>query len=357
MFSFLKNKRFAPLLGLDISATSAKLVELSMRNDGRLVLERCALVRLENPFSIEPVAHKFDQMAHAIRRLMAKSRTKTKTVAMALPPSSVITKIIHLPKAKSNLAFEVQVEQEATRYIPFPLNEVNLDYQVIGPNLLDPELLDVHLAVSRREKVQDIQDLADATGLELEILDVSSYASRAAMKRLIDDQYGPASVALVALVELGTHTTSVRVMRNDEVLHDRDLPLGGEQLTQIISEHYHWSMEAAETRKRSAALPADYAVQVRAPFVEKLAEEIHLALRFFIANSTYTGIDAFMLAGGCASLVGLQTALEKITLTPCFLANPFQGMLMSERVRLSCIKLHPPAFLTACGLALRRFPW
>lgn len=355
-FSFFQNKQYLPMLGLDISATSAKLVELSMRNEGRLVLERCAMVRLENTLSAEGVADNFDHMARDLQRLIKKSRTKTKNVIMALPPTSVITKIISLPKAKSEQAFEVQVEQEATRFIPFPLDEVNLDYRIIGPSLANPHFLDVHLAASRREKVQDTQDLAEAAGLNLVILDVSSYASRAAMKRLVDEKYGPFSAVLVALVELGASTTSVRVMQNDEVLYDRDQPFGGEQLTQLIAEHYQLPLVEAETKKRSGELPPDYEAQVLAPFVENLSAEINRALQFFFANTAFRKIDSLMLAGGSASLPGLQASVEKITHCPCFLVNPFEGMLMSESVRRMNPKLQVPAFLIACGLALRRFP-
>jgi len=355
-FSFFQNKQFLPMLGLDISASSAKLVELGMRNEGRLFLERCAMVRLENSHSAEGLVDNFEQMARDVRRLIKKSRTKTKNVVMALPPTSVITKIISLPKAKSEQAFEVQVEQAATRFIPFPLDEVNLDYRVIGPSLANPQMLDVHLAASRREKVQDIQDLAEAAGLNLVILDVSSYASHAAMKRLVEERYGPFSAVLVALVELGANTTSVRVMRNDEVLYDRDQPFGGEQLTQLIAEHYQLPFEEAETKKRSGELPPDYAAQVLAPFIENLSTEIDRALQFFFANTAFREVDSLMLAGGSASLPGLQASVEKITHCPCFLVNPFEGMLMSESVRLRNLKLQAPAFLTACGLALRRFP-
>ncbi len=354
-FSIFQNKQFLPMLGLDISASSAKLVELSMRNDGRLVLDRCAKVRLENTHSAEGLVDNFEQVASDVRRLIKKSRTKTKNVVMALPPTSVITKVISLPKAKSEQAFEVQVEQAATRFIPFPLDEVNLDYRVIGPSLANPQLLEVHLAASRREKVQDVHDLAEAAGLNLVILDVSSYASRAAMKRLVEEKYGPASAVLVALVELGANSTSVRVMRNDEVLYDRDQPFGGEQLTHLIADHYHLTFDEAEAKKRSGELPPDYEAQVLAPYIENLSVEINRALQFFFANTAFREIDALMLTGGSASLPGLQASVEKITHCPCILANPFEGMLMSESVRLRNLKLEAPAFLTACGLALRRF--
>jgi type IV pilus assembly protein PilM len=354
-FPFSKNKQFLPMLGLDINTTSAKLVELNMRKEGALVLERCAMVPLDNTLPAVGLADNFDQLVQDIRRLIKKSRTKTKNVAMALPPTSVITKIISLPAGKSEQAFEVQVEQAVARFIPFPLDEVNLDYRVMGPSLAGPHMLDVHLAVSRREKVQDIQDLAEAAGLNLVILDVSSYASLATIKRLRGDKYEPVCAELVALVELGAHTTSFRVMRSEDVLYDRDQSFGGVQLTQRIAQHYHLTLEASETKKRSGEMPKDYESQVLAPFIDHLAAEINRALQFFFANTAFRKIDSLLLAGGSASLPGLQASVEKSTRCPCFLVNPFAGMLMSDSVRLRNIKLQAPAFLTACGLALRRF--
>lgn len=343
------------MLGLDLGATSAKLVELSMRKEGRLVLERCAVQWLEPAALENAVADNFEQTVLGIRRLIKKCRTRTKNVAMALPPTAVTTKIISLPKGKSESAFEVMVEQEAIRLIPYPLDEANLDFRVIGPNLAAPHLLDVHVAVTRREKVQDFSELVQAAGLKLMILDVSSYASRAGMKRLVDNQFGPSSAKLVALVELGVQSTSVRVIQNDVVLYDRDQPFGGAQLTVLISEHYHLSFEEAEAKKRNADLPKDYSALVLAPFVENLAVEINKALAFFFTNTAFRTIDALMLAGGSASLPGLRASVEAITQYPCFLVNPFEGMLMSESVRLRSAQLQTPAFLTACGLALRRF--
>ena len=311
--------------------------------------------KLENVMPANGLAESFDQTVHDVRQVIKKSRTTTKNVAMALPPTAVMTKIISLPKGMTETAFEVLIEQEASRFIPYPLNEANLDYQVIGPNAAAPHLLDVHLAVSRREKVQDVSELAEAAGLNLVILDVSSYASCAAMRRVVDGQFGPGSAKLVALVELGAQSTSVRVMQNELVLYDRDQPFGGAQLTVLIAERYHLSFEEAEGKKRNADLPEDYVPMVLAPFVENLAVEINRALAFFFTNTAFRSIDALMLAGGCASLPGLRASVEAITQTPCFLANPFEGMLMSERVRLRSAKLLAPAFLTACGLALRRF--
>ena len=175
------------MLGLDISSSSVKLVELGRDKAGNLVLERCAIEPLERGWITDGNIEKFDEVADAVRRLVKKSGTKTKNVAMALPPSAVITKKIILPGGMTDEELEMQVESEANQYIPFPLDEVSLDFCVIGSKCYSAGDVEVLIAASRREKVQDIQGLAEAAGLKPVIVDVESYASRLAARRLIEN--------------------------------------------------------------------------------------------------------------------------------------------------------------------------
>ena len=214
----LFSRQPAPLLGLDISSSSVKLVELGRDKSGNLVLERCAIEPLERGWITDGNVEKFDEVADAMRRLVKKSGTKTKNVAMALPPSAVITKRIVLPGGMSDTELEVQVEAEANQYIPFPLDEVSLDFCVVGPSSTSVGDLDVLIAASRREKVQDIQGLAEAAGLKPVVVDVESYASRLATSRLIESLPNKGVGTIVALFEVGALTTSMQVIRDDEVL-------------------------------------------------------------------------------------------------------------------------------------------
>ncbi|RZL45591.1 MAG: pilus assembly protein PilM, partial [Variovorax sp.] len=122
----------APLLGLDVSSSSVKLVELGRDAGGKLVLERCAIEPLERGWITDGNVEKFDEVAEAVRRVVRKSGTRTKNVALALPPSAVITKKIVLPGGMSEQELEIQVESEANQYIPFSLDEVSLDFCVMG---------------------------------------------------------------------------------------------------------------------------------------------------------------------------------------------------------------------------------
>ena len=343
------------MLGLDISSSSVKLVELGQNKAGKLVLERCAIVPLERGWITDGNIEKFDEVADAVRRLVKKSGTKTKNVAMALPPSAVITKKITLPGGMSDQELEMQVETEANQYIPFPLDEVSLDFCIVGPSAISGGDVDVLIAASRREKVQDIQGLAEAAGLKPVIVDVESYASRLATSRLIANLPNKGIGNIVALFEVGAQTTSMQVIRDDEVLYDRDQAFGGAQLTQLIVRQYGFSLEEAESKKRSGELPDDYDTSVLRPFVESMVQEIGRALQFFFTSTPHNKVDYVMLAGGSAALPGLTTAVTKHTTFACTLVNPFEGMELGEGVRLKKITREAPSYLTSCGLALRRF--
>lgn len=345
----------AAMLGLDVSSSSVKLVELGQDRAGRLVLENCAIVPLERGWITDGNIEKFDEVADAVRRLIKKSGTKTRNVAMALPPSAVITKKIVLPGGMSDQELELQVETEANQYIPFPLDEVSLDFCIVGPTANASGDVEVLIAASRREKVQDIQGLAEAAGLKPVIVDVESYASRLATSRIIANLPNKGVDSIVALFEVGAMTTSMQVIRNDEVLYDRDQAFGGAQLTQMIIRQYGFSQEEAESKKRTGELPDDYKAVILQPFMDSLVQEVARALQFLFTSTTHNKVDMVMLAGGSASLPGLTAAVTQQTGFACVVVNPFEGMEISDNIRINKMEREAPSYLTSCGLALRRF--
>lgn len=351
----LFSRQSAPMFGLDFSSSGVKLVELGQDKAGRFVLESCAILPLERGWITDGTIEKFDEVADAVRRLVKKSGTKTRNVAMALPPSSVITKKIVLPGGLTDQELEQQVESEASQYIPFPLDEVSLDFCVVGPATNGSGDVEVLIAASRREKVQDIQGLAEAAGLKPVIVDVESYASRLATSRLIANLPNRGTGSIVALFEVGALTTSMQVLRDDELLYDRDQAFGGAQLTQMIVRQYGFSQEEAEAKKRDGELPEDYPVMVLQPFLESLVQELSRALQFFFTSTTFNKVDVVMLAGGSAVLPGLTTAVTRQTGFACSLVNPFEGMEVAPNVNVDRVMRDAPSYLTSCGLALRRF--
>jgi type IV pilus assembly protein PilM len=349
-------KRQQPaLLGIDISSSSVKLVELSRDSAGKLVLDRCGIEPLERGWVVDGNVENFEEVAEAVKRVVKKSGTRTKQVALALPASAVITKKIILPGGMTDLELEEQVQTEAHQYIPFSLDEVSLDFCVIGPSANSSGDIEVLIAASRKEKVQDRQGLAEAAGLKPVILDVESYASRMATARLIEGFPNRGVNAMVALFEVGASTTSMQVLKNDEVLYERDQSFGGAQLSQLIVRQYGFSAEEAENKKRNGDLPEDYETGVLRPFVDSLAQEIGRALQFFFTSTPHHKVDYVMLAGGSSSLPGLTEAVTQQTSFACLLANPFEGMELSGGIREKKMRREASSYLTSCGLALRRF--
>jgi len=351
----LLGRKHPPLIGLDISSSSVKLVELNQTKSGELVLERFASEPFEKGWIADGQIEKFDEVADAVRRVVARSGTRTRHAALAMPQSAVITKKIMLPAGLREEELELQVEAEANQYIPFSLDEVSLDFCVIGPSPTSVGDIEVLIAASRKDRVQDRQGLAEAAGLHPVVLDIESHASRMAMGRLVAALPNEGKDALVALFEIGADTTSLKVLRDDELLYDRDQSFGGSQLTQLISRQYGFSFEEAEQKKLSGDLPEDYETGVLTPFVDSLSQEIGRALQYFFTSTPHHKVHYVMLAGGTATLPGLKERVTDLTGFACMVVNPFENMSLGSAVRESKLQREAPSYLTACGLAMRRF--
>ncbi len=343
------------MIGLDISSSSIKLVELDQDKSGGWVLQRCAIEPLERGWVTDGNLEKFDEVAEALRRLVKKSGTKAKHAALSLPPSAVITKKIVLPGGMSDDELEMQVASEANQYIPFSLDEVSLDFCVVGPSTSSSGDVEVMIAASRREKVTDRQGLAEAAGLKPLVVDVDSYASRLAVGRIVSALPNNGKDLIVALFEVGAFSTSMQVLQNDEVLYERDQAFGGAQLTQLIVRQYGFSAEEAEAKKRNGDLPEDYESSLLSPFVESMAQEIGRALQFFFTSTPHNRVDYVMLAGGSAGLPGVTESVTQQTTYACLIVNPFEGMKFGDGVREKKLRREAASYLTSCGLAMRRF--
>lgn len=355
LMDLLLGRKHVPMIGLDISSSSAKLVELGKSATGDYVLERMASEPFEKGWITDGQIEKFDEVVAAVRKLLAKSGSKTRLVVMAMPQSAVITKRIMLPAGLRDDELELQVESEANQYIPFSLDEVSLDFCVIGPSPTSGGDVEVLIAASRKERVQDRQGLAEAAGLKPTVLDIESHASLLAMSRIVDTLPNQGRDALVALFEIGADTTSLKVLREGEMLYDRDQAFGGSQLTTLISRQYGFSFEEAETKKLAGELPDDYEQVVLTPFVESLSQEIGRALQYFFTSTPHHKVHYVMLAGGTATLPGLKDKVTELTGFASMVVNPFEGMKIGSHVKEAKVRKESPSYLTACGLAMRRF--
>ena len=257
---------------------------------------------------------------------MEKSGTRIKLAALGMPPASVITKKIILPAGLSEDQLEVQVESEASQYIPFALDEVSLDFDVIGPAANSPDDIEVMLAASRKEKVEDRVALAEAAGLTAVVMDIESYAARAALDRITAMMPDAGAGQIVALFQVGAQVTHISVMLDGDTIYEREQPFGGNQLTQDIVRAYGLSFEEAESRKRAGDLPENYQAELPTPFLETAALEVTRAIQFFYTSTPYTRIDQLFLAGGCALMPGLLDIVASRTRISSTVVSPFKGM-------------------------------
>ena len=345
----------APLVGLDISTSSVRLVELSDAGKDGMRLERCASEPLPRGAVADGNIENMEQVIDAVMRLIKKSGTRAKHVALGMPPASVITKKIVLPAGMSEEQLEVQVESEASQYIPFALDEVSLDFDVIGPVANSTEDIEVMLAAARREKVEDRVAIAESAGLKASVMDIESYAARAALDRVTAQLPDGGAGQVIALFQIGAVSTQISVMLDGATIYEREQPFGGNSLTQDIVRSYGLAFEEAEARKKAGDLPENYQSDVLGPWLEGAALEVTRAIQFFFTSTPFTKIDQIFLAGGCALLPGLLEMIASRTRISSAVISPFKGMQLASGLREQALRSDAPAYLVACGLAMRRF--
>lgn len=353
--SALLNPKARPLLGLDISSSAVKLVELTANGKEGYRVERYAIEVLPKDAVSDGNIANLEAVVDVVKRAWKRLGTSTRNVAMALPASAVITKKIIVPAGLREEDLEVQVETEANQYIPFSIDDVNLDYQVLGPAPAVPDEVEVLIAASKKERVEDRVAVAEAAGLKAVLVDVESYATLAAFE-LIERQLPEGGRnQVVALIDAGANLMNLTVMRNGVQVYAREQAFGGSQLTLDISRHYGMSIEDAEAAKRSGNLPEGYEAELLNPFMENLALEVSRALQFFFTSTQFNQVDHIVLAGGCAVIPGIDEVVATRTQFNTLVANPFANMLLSDRVRARSLLADSSSLMVACGLALRRF--
>lgn len=344
-----------PLLGLDVSSSAVKLVELSRTAKGEYRIERYAIENLPRDSVVDGNIAKLEDVADAVRRAWKRMGTSTRNVALALPAAAVITKKIIVPANQREQELEVLVESEANQYIPFQLDEVNLDFQVVGPAPGNPDEVEVLIAASRKEKVEDRVAVAEAAGLKAVVVDVESYAAQAAFE-LVEKQLPEGGKdSNIVLVDVGANVMNVIILRNDQPVYSREQAFGGYQLTQDIMRNYGMTPEEAEAAKRTNTLPENYENDLLRPFMDNLALEVSRALQFFFTSTQYNSVDHIVLAGGCSIIPGLDEVVANRTQVETRVANPFVDMQLSQAVTAKRLSQDAPSLLVACGLALRRF--
>jgi type IV pilus assembly protein PilM len=344
-----------PLFGLDISSSSVKMLEIVEAGKGAYRVERYVIEPLPRDATVDGNISNLESVVEAVKRGYKRLGTRSRHVAMAVPTGAVITKKIIVPASLRENELEVQVESEANQYIPFALEEVNLDFQVVGPSPTSPDEQEVLIAATRKEKVEDRVAVAESAGLKAAVMDIEAFAQQSALGLVVKQLPNAGKDMNVAIVDVGANVMNVSVMRNDQSIYTREQAFGGNQLTQDIVARYGMSVEEAENAKRSGGLPDDFETEVLRPFMENLSMEVQRALQFFFTSTQYHSVDQILLAGGSAVIPGMDEVVHTRTQVPTMVANPFASMQASPRIQLKKLMVDAPSLIVACGLAMRRF--
>lgn len=352
-FDFFK-EHTPPLIGVDISSASVKMVELSGTPDN-LGLVAYAVVPLAKDSVVDGNIAGLEQVGSAVDRAWKLLGTREKRVALALPSAAVISKKVIMPANLREEDMELQVEAEANQYIPFALDEVNIDFQVLGPTANNPQELDVLIAASRKDKIEDRVVAAEEAGLKVIVMDVETYATEAAYALACNQLPNSGREQTVMIIDIGAMMMHINVLHDNQSVYLREQSFGGDHLTQEIQRRYGLSAEDAEIAKRKGGLPDSYSDEVLQPFIQSLAMEVARALQFFTSSTQYNRVDHIMLAGGCAAIPGVDRAVSERTQVNAIVANPFINMSISNKVKQQSLAIDAPSLMVACGLAMRRF--
>ena len=353
MLGLIGKRKTTPVLGLDISSTTVKLLELSYSGD-RYRVESYAVSSLPQDAVIEKNVNDVDGVSNAVRSVVAQSRTKLKTVAAAVAGSSVITKMIDMPAGLSEDDMETQLTLEADQYIPYPLEEVAIDFEVQGASAELDNQVEVMLAACRRETIDARVQAIESADLAPRIMDVEAYAMERAFS-LVQSQLALEQESTVAVVDIGATMTTLSVLNNGQTIYTREQLFGGKQLTDEIMRRYGLPLEEAGLAKKQGGLPDDYEPEVLEPFKDAVVQQVARSLQFFFSSSQYNDVDYIILAGGVSSMEGLVELVQEKLGTPTAVANPFAEMSISSKVNAVALSSDAPAMMIACGLALRSF--
>lgn len=350
----LFGKKTNILLGLDISSTSVKLLELSLASD-KYKVESYAVEPLPPNAVVEKNIADVEGVGDAIKRVAGRAKTASKNAAVAVAGSAVITKTIEMDASFSDDEMENQITVEADQYIPYPLDEVALDFEVLGLSDRNPDQVEVLLAACRKENVEMREAALDLGGIKPAVVDIEAHAMKRAFD-LVKPQLGENPDELVvAIIDIGATMTTLSVLADDKAIYTREQLFGGKQLTEEIQRRYSLSFEEAGLAKKQGGLPDDYQDEVLQPFKEAVLQQVTRSLQFFFSSSQYDDVDYIVLAGGTASIDGLADMIEAKLGTPTLIANPFNSMSLASKVDADALANDAPALMIACGLAMRSF--
>jgi len=343
-------------VGLDIGSSSVKLMELERdAKTDKYRLVSFGMAELPPEAIVDGAVMNTNAVVDAIRGLMTKHRVKTKDAVVSVSGNSVIIKRINLP-AMTVEELEESIQWEAEQYIPFDINDVNIDVQILDDATDDPGQMEVLLVAARKELVNEYQSLIQQAGLRPAVVDVDAFA----VANMYELNYERA-MGSIALVNVGSGNVNIHVLRDGVSMFTRDIGMGGRQFTEEIQRTLNISYEDAELMKVGDPERDDRAVvpeeieQVLSSVGESLATEIQRSLDFYLSTAADGGLSRIYLSGGAARTPGLARAISRQTSLPCEVVDPFRSIQIDEReFKEGYLEDVAPQAAVVVGLAIRR---
>jgi len=352
---FLFSRKNRQLLGLDITTSSIKLIELTTAGGQYRVEAYAAEPTPANSMNektlVDPQA-----VGEAIRRAVKRSGATSSEVAIAISGDAAITKVIQMPRGMRDADLESQVEMQADQYIPFPMDEVSYDFEVLGPSEKDNDSIDVLLVASRTDNVEQRRAAVAAAGLNARIVDVEAFALENACKLMTHQMPDGGIDRTIAVADFGASNTTFSVLRNLKIVYTRDFAFGGQQLTEEIMRTYGLTMEEAGRAKKEGGLPGNFQAEVLDPFIDDMTQQVSRSLQFYLASGTgREQPEKILICGGCGNVAGVADVIQSRVGITAEKGDPLGQMKLSSRARAQAVQRDATALLTACGLALRSF--
>lgn len=347
----LLGKKSKTLLGVDISSTAVKLLELSL-SGGRYRIENYVIRQLPANAVVEKNISDIDAVGDVIRQAISILKPTFKEAAVAVAGSAVITKIIEMNASLNDTEMENQIVVEADQYIPYPLSEVAIDFERQESADNNSDFVDVLLAACRKENVESRVAALEAGGLTAKVVDIEAYAMERAFS-LVGAQMTGVDVNTVAILDIGATVTTLHVLLNGKTIYTREQLFGGRQLLEDVQRRFGLSAIEAETAIKRGNLPDEYEQEILAPFKDAAVQQISRSLQFFFSSSQYNDVDYIVLAGGVAAVDGLSELVREQLSTPVLVANPFANLATGPKVNKTMLNNDAPSLMIACGLAMR----
>lgn len=340
------------VVGLDIGSSSIKLLELAEMKGG-YQLRNFGIAPLPPEGIVDGALMDSVTIVDSIKGLTSALRIKTKDVVTSVTGHSVIVKKINIPVMTED-ELEESIQWEAERYIPFDINDVNIDFQIIGPTEGNEELMDVVLVAAKKDIINDYLSVIVEAGFNPVIVDIDSFA----IENMFEANYPVTRDEVTALANIGASVTNINILKRGVSFFTRDIFTGGNSITEEIQRQLNVDFDEAEALKlgnRMDEASQKVIQEVLKSALNSLGTEIAKSLDFFRSTSSQEKVDKLFLSGGCAKINGIEKVIEEQAGIPVEIANPFKEIDCSKRdLDVDYLKEMEPIMAVSVGLALRR---